>query len=362
MATFFNCHIHTFTAEAAPPRFLPFFLLPLARSRVTGPALGWLLRKSWPGESDGAERLAAFATIGRMKNQEVVFNHVCGFYSDEFRFIVLTLDMDHMGAGTPNQPYVEQLEEAMALRGKLGSGVLPFVCADPRRPGVLDLVRESIERDNGCVGIKLYPPLGYWPSDPDLDPVYAYAEANDIPVLAHCSRGGVHYRGRIVAPMRHHPETDQHLKGGRKELFGQYADPEGFLPVLDKYPKLRLCLAHYGGGEEWRRYLTYAQPVQSRESWIRKINDILEDDRFPNVYADVSSVAADPRHLPLLAVLANRPGTRDRMLFGSDFFMIQRDITERQFGLGLRAAVGAEAWERMASTNPRAWLGERLAG
>lgn len=358
MATFYNCHLHTFTAQAAPPRFLPFFLLPLVRSGITGPALGWLLRKSWPGHSDGAERLAAFATIGRLRDQAAVLDHVRGFYSDEFRFVVLTLDMDYMGAGRPNQPYVEQLEEAVGLRQRLGDVVLPFVCADPRRPNIDAFVREWIEKDNGCVGIKLYPPLGYWPSDEDLDPVYAYAEANDVPVLAHCSRGGVHYRGRIVAPMRHHYVTDDPLKGGRKELFGQYADPGGFLPVLEKYPKLRLCLAHYGGGEEWRRYLTYARPVRARDSWIRKINDILEDPRFPNVYADVSSVAADPGHLPLLTVLAHSPKTRDRMLFGSDFFMIQRDITERQFGLGLRAAVGEEAWERMASTNPRAWLGK----
>jgi len=176
-------------------------------------------------------------------------------------------------------------------------------------------------------------------------------------VLTHCSRGGIHYRGRIEPPMRHHHRTDEHLKGGRKELFGQYSDPQGFLPVLEKYPNLRLCLAHYGGHEEWRRYLTHARPVRAKDSWIRKISDILENSRFPNVYADVSSVASDPEHLPLLTVLADRPETRDRMLFGSDFFMIQQDVTERQFGLGLRAAVGAEAWERMATVNPRRWLG-----
>lgn len=359
MAPFYNCHIHTFTSQAAPPRFLPFFALPLARSRVTGPAVGWLLRNAWPGKSDGAERLAAFATIGRMKDQEAVFDHVRGFYSDEFRFVVHTLDMDYMGAGRPNQPYVEQLAEAVRLRDELGDVVRPFVCADPRRPDIDAFVREWLEMDDGCVGIKLYPNLGFWPTDEDLDPVFAYAEEHGVPVLTHCSRGGIHYRGPIVPPMRRHHRTDEYLRGGRKELFGQYSDPDGFIPVLEKYPSLRLCFAHYGGGEEWRRYLTYARPVRARDSWIRKINDILEDGRFPNVYVDVSSVAADPSHLPLLTVLAGQPETRDRMLFGSDFFMIQRDVTERQFGLGLRAAVGAGAWERIASTNPEAWLGDR---
>jgi hypothetical protein len=39
--------------------------------------------------------------------------------------------------------------------------------------------------------------------------------------------------------------------------------------------------------------------------------------------------------------------------------MIQRSTTERQFGLGLRAALGEEAWERMAGENVKRWLGAR---
>lgn len=361
MKTFFNCHVHVFTSKAAPTRLLPFFLLPVARNRVTGPALGWLLRSLWPfSKSDRFHRLAAFATIGRLPDQTAILKRVRDYYSREFKFVVLTLDMDQMGAGNAKQPYVEQLREAVGLRQLQGVGdvVLPFVCADPRRHDVGKFVQDWIDKDKKCVGIKLYPPLGFWPFDPRLDDVYAFAEEHQVPVLAHCSRGGVHFRGRINRNMRIHPLTNVRLRGRRKALFGQYADPDGWAEVLKRFPKLHLCLAHYGGGEEWRRYLTHAQPVTSQKSWIRKINTLIKNPQWPHVYADVSATAVDPKTLPLITVLANRAETENFVLFGSDFYMIQRSTTERQFGLALRAAVGKPAWERMADVNVRSWLGK----
>jgi predicted TIM-barrel fold metal-dependent hydrolase len=360
MEQFFNCHVHVFTARAAPPRFLPFYLLPIAASPVLGPTVGWLLRNLWPfSKSDRLERLAAFATIGRLESQAAVFERVRDYYSLEFRFVVLTLDMDHMGAGDPKQRYEEQLERAVALRQdeEYGAAVLPFVCADPRRKNLAAFVDKWIDKDSRCVGIKLYPPLGFWPSDPALDDVYALAVEKDLPVLAHCSRGGAHFKGEIEDSMRLHPRTGVRLRGRRRRLFGQYADPDGWADVLARFPKLRLCLAHYGGGEEWRRFLVQAQPVSSQESWIRKINTLIETPEWPNVYADVSSTASNSDNLPLISVLARRPTIRDHVLFGSDYFMIQRDTTERMFGIGLRAAVGEDAWRRMAGTNVRRWLG-----
>ncbi len=370
MPEFFNCHIHTFTANAAPPRFLPFGLLPIARGRFTGPVAGWILRNLWPfSTTDRFERLAAFATIGRLPSQRAVFERVRGFYTDEFRFVVLTLDMDYMGAGVPRHDYQRQLRDVIELRSdpELRDVVLPFVCADPRRPDVAEFVRANIERENGCVGIKVYPPLGFWPSDTRLNPVFDYAASERIPVLAHCSRGGAIYRGRIREEMRVAPHSGKRVGGRRSALFGEYANPDGWLPVLERNPDLRLCLAHYGGGEEWRRYLRNAEPVSERESWIRKINGLIENPQFPHVYADVSATAARPDTLPLIAVLASRPETRDHVLFGSDFFMIQRSTTERQFGLGLRSAIGETAWGRIAGDNVRAWLGssnsaQRIAG
>lgn len=354
----YNCHVHVFTSQAAPGRFLPFFLLPVARSRVTGPALGWLLRNLWPfSKADRLERLAAFATIGRLRDQRAVLEHLRGFYSQEFRFVILTLDMDYMGAGRPPQTYVEQLQEVMTLSSdpELRECVLPFVCADPRRADLLEFVKHSIDR--GCRGVKIYPPLGFWPTDSRLQPLYDWAEADEIPILAHCSRGGAHFKGRIHGAMRRHPLNGQRLPPRRKRLFGAYADPDLWGAVLARNPSLRLCLAHYGGGDEWDSYLHHARPVSSNESWIRKINDLIKDSRWPHVYADVSATAVDTRRLPMISVLANRPETRDHVLFGSDFFMIQRSTTERQFGLQLRAMVGENAWNRMAGDNVRRWLG-----
>jgi uncharacterized protein len=60
-----------------------------------------------------------------------------------------------------------------------------FVGADPRNgKGGPDNFISALDIVGGC-GLKLYPPCGYSPSDPDLYPYYEICEARGIPVLLH---------------------------------------------------------------------------------------------------------------------------------------------------------------------------------
>jgi hypothetical protein len=53
----------------------------------------------------------------------------------------------------------------------------------------------------------------------------------------------------------------------------------------------------------------------------------------------------------LAKVLLNTEGLNDRILFGTDFYMVRIKASERDFAIDLRAAVGEPEFRRMAETN-----------
>ena len=365
--TIINCHVHTFTSRNVPDRMLPFGLMPLLRTRAGAAVLGTLLRNIIPfGRFDRFDRMAAFATIGNLASQRAIFALLCSFYPQDTRFVVLPMDMDFMKAGTAPEPYMEQLEELRrmyeALEGTSHEVLIPFVGVDPRRPRVLDLVKRYVE-EHHFRGIKLYPPLGFFPTDPALNEVYAYAEANGIPVLSHCSRGGVYYRGGLSTEMRRDPVTGKPFADGPgASTTDHYAHPSHFGHVAQRYPRLRICLAHYGGGDEWRSFLKdpwsvlEAPPEGAEPSWLSVTSELIRN--HANIYADVAYTAAHPTYRALIKLLCLKDDLRERILFGSDFYMLQQRVTEREFSISLRADIGEESWELIARRNPRRFLGE----
>lgn len=141
----------------------------------------------------------------------------------------------------PALRYDGMIREMAELQWQVGGRLLGFVAFEPRRPGALELVKKALAM--GFVGVKLYPPMGYFPYDAAyrrvFDDLYEYCQSEGIPVLTHCSPTG------FEAWPGH----------------GNYCDPDtgyaspahdaGWSAVLARYPRLRLCFAHAGsGGQE----------------------------------------------------------------------------------------------------------------
>src|SRR5947207_7129237 len=89
------------------------------------------------------------------------------------------------------------------MRGDFGAAVHPFVGFDPRRPGALTLAQEGVDKW-GCIGVKMYPPMGFLPIgncvaplpkgmsedeatrvEDALQEVYAWCEEEHVPITAH---------------------------------------------------------------------------------------------------------------------------------------------------------------------------------
>ncbi|MDX2005043.1 MAG: amidohydrolase family protein [Meiothermus sp.] len=371
----YNCHVHVFTIHQVPNEAHP--AIPLLRSRgfvrTARAVLAWMnpLINAYLGIGSPSRiglplRLLAFLDIGESDSkgnpvtQQLIFDRLWGAYPSGTKFVLLPIDMDYITHEYRPAPrnYELQLQELRDLRTKMPDVVMPFICADPRRPKFLDLIKEYIEQHQ-FAGIKLYPALGFFPFDARLDDMYSWAEANEVPITTHCTPGGLYAR-RFEPTHRVHPKTHRHLPGNSPSEFAKnYSDPRNYDWVLERFPKLKLCFAHLGGDWHWRRFLEQSRETKPEDlSWTSVILNHMK--RFPNVYADISYAAYDRDLLPLLKVFVNTPYAGERILFGTDYFVVRVEAAEREFSIRVRGFLGEADYFKIANTNPKKFLQNRV--
>jgi len=264
-----------------------------------------------------------------------------------------------MKDGKVDQPFEEQINELAEIKKKYPDIVFPFICADPRRNNIVELVKNAVN-NLGFAGIKLYPPLGYYPFDQRLYPVYEFAQEKGIPVISHCSKGVIYYHGKIKDEVLVHPKTGERLqRRENKDFFNEYTNPDNYKYLLKDFPKLKVCLAHFGGETDWNNYLFNPKGLFEKESdnWFWKVRKILEE--FPNAFADISFTLNKVRFLPLLKVLMLDSKINHKILFGTDYYMVELETSERAFSLSVRAFLGEENFKMIAHDNPRRFLFEK---
>jgi predicted TIM-barrel fold metal-dependent hydrolase len=354
-----NCHVHTFTHRHTPSRFVPWPVGALVGIDAVRHSLVWVLQHVDPKRRTQLARYAQIVEVSFKKSQADVFRIVHGFYPEGTRFVILPMDMTFMGAGSLELSIDQQHCELAELRNAYPDQVIPFAAADPRHEGIVESTIRLIE-DDGFRGIKLYPQLGYHPNDPALRPLYAYAERHGIPVLAHCSRRGVEYRGEVTERMRTDPINGERLDLDRAGLLSLFLDPQSYVPILQAYPKLRICLAHFGGDEEWTKYVDDPSDAARAGNWAAKILDLLSSRAYPNLWTDISyTIFADDDFLSLLEVFLADEHVRARVMYGSDFYVVDNaELEERPRALRVRAALGEGLFGTIAHDNPAEFLGE----
>ncbi len=304
-----------------------------------------ILRKL-PGKKT-KELFERYLSIGRFAfhtEQRSTLGDLEGQYAEGTGFVILPMDMEFMDAGTPVKTYKEQMEELARIKtGK--ENIYPFVFVDPRRIAkegkayfnytveggkvvlqkcfIKDYIEgHAVKNEQGkelgfakFSGFKIYPALGYYPFHPLLLPLWRYAEQENLPILTHCVRGPMYFRGKKERAWDYHPvfkELIQPVTGNlvteddftnlllpqmkneefsanfthpmnylclvKKEFFTRAVeiaynegddtvqknlkDLFGFTPATATSPAtittwlkdLKICFGHYGGGDEWLRY------------------------------------------------------------------------------------------------------------
>lgn len=292
------------------------------------------------------------------------------------------------------------------------------------KPGTV--IKEYIE-DKGFSGFKIYPALGYYPFDESLLPIWKYAAERQIPIMTHCVRGTIFFRGHKKFEWNTHP-VFQRKTGGQLELrqkkndvfTGNFTHPLNYLclvhePLLRvvvgqaKDPKIRslfgykgpgqalthnlsklkICLAHFGGEEEWVRYLEgdrnyysddliqdrshglnlnlYDKNGQTRWSSLEQIWYLADwysiicslINQYPNIYTDVSYILSKPRIYPLLQETLNKdlnPKLYRRVLFGTDFYMVRNHNSDKDLLASISGGLSEQQFDQIARRNPLTFL------
>ena len=343
-----NCHVHTFTT-AHTPLYFPHPAVALFR---WAPPLLTLLRRlagltPYDRLTDFLKRLENFHRTGSRTSQRAVFRELLHFYPRDTRFVVLPLDMALIGHGPVRSDIAAQHDELaqLARDADYGAQVIPFATLNPDRPGAVAEFRRCIE-ELGFRGLKLYPRLGHAPDHPVLmSEIYPYCVARNLPVMTHCSRGGVYRKGWTQAQL------------------DSVTEPRAYLNVLRAFPELRLCLAHFGGDQDWISLLRDGHDPDDADArdrnWVALIHKMLASGDYPNLYTDVSyTIFKFDDHIPLLRMFLRDEAVRERVLFGSDFYMTRQEaLSEKAISMRLRVALGDD-FHRIAHVNPRRWLGE----
>ncbi len=347
-----NCHIHTFTNDHTPkyyphPVFVVFRWVP-GLVRVMRRA-AWFM--PWAHWHSFMVRIEAFHRSGNRKSQAAIFDEIQPYYPQGTKFVVLPLDMAPIGHGPVGRDIRHQHDELAELAGRYPEAIIPFANVHPDNPIAAEEFRRCVE-DLGFRGLKLYPKMGFAPDHPVLmEEVYPLCADKKLPVITHCSRGGVA------------------RKGWGKVECDRVTAPFAYKPVLERFSDLRICLAHYGGDQDWENYIDKGfhpdNPAAKEGNWLWQINEMLTCGDYDNLWTDISyTIFRYNKYAPLLRLLLTEKvkdcdrTILDRVLFGSDFYMTrQESLSEKAVSIRLRVELGEDVFTRIAKKNPLEFLG-----
>lgn len=394
-----------------------------------------------------------------------IYGRLKAQYPRGTNFVLLPMDMEYMGAGKldPNYNYYKQLEEMAKLNRKKEAFTFFFV--DPRRirdkknnPNFFDysfnngtvtlkdsVIKTYIEVENFS-GFKIYPALGYFPFDLDLLPLWKYAADNGIPIMTHGVKGVIYYRGNIHKQKWHtHPVFTESLHGGKdgepllfdefknEEFQSNFTHPLNYMCLLEEpllrklvgqsnnkdlqrlfgykdmnepmaynLSKLKICFAHYGGAEEWNKFLETDRDYYSQQLMTKPKTGILlkiENDKeipwgryehlwkytdwysiissmmiqYENFYADISYIVSDTELYPVLRSTISRSEgienyftenltyqskdkLRRRVLFGSDFYVVRSQKSDKDIFAEIKSYLTEEEFDLIARDNPHEYI------
>lgn len=472
-----------------------FLMLPAIRNTIL-----MLLRLIWkpltkiPGPKS-KDLVGRYLNIGRYAfhlKQKTIVSILKSQYPKGTTFVLLPMDMDYMAAGNAPTRYRDQMEELAELYATAAKNTLyPFVFADPRRFGKVEeelryqtgdkiyfdyqfsdgvltlkdsLVKDYLEHQNFS-GIKIYPALGYYPFDEKLLPLWRYAADNQVPIMTHCIRGTIFYRGVKKSEWNQHPvfrqamkkvkvekaavantdedddgfETDEQMETKleyqtqyvplvlpqaanvdfsynfthplnylcllEEELLRQVianavaADPNTHLKEMFGYTnetttltndlsKLKICLAHFGGEDEWKRYFEkdrYSYSSQLIQHPKRGISFLTQQNnskkpapgkieqlwkygdwysiicsmmlQYDNLYADISYILhGDKDIMPLLKETLQNEKLRTRVLYGTDFFVVRNHKSDKNMLADFMGGLNPADFDQIAVENPESYL------
>ena len=321
-----------------------------------------------------AARVMRWATIYASSRLDVTVHLVRQFGDSVDLFTPMLVDLefglnDRATTSVLDQVVLQERISRLSMLGGLPgvqrARIHPFVGFDPRREvlselhkepvGALEDVQRAVTR-YGCVGVKLYPPMGFRPLNNATKPggppnqdgeavdrvlrrLYEWCLEEDVPVTAHCN-----------------------ISNGARNAYDAFSDPDDWATVLDEFPGLHLNLGHFGG----------MHGSLGPTGWPHKIAALAGDsDGAPgrHLYADVGNHRIDKTEFhsymeqlrDVVFVDASTKAMADRLMYGSDWYMLailpNLDRFMEDYRSAYAVAFGSTATESFMGERALAFLG-----
>ncbi len=260
------------------------------------------------------------------KSEKAILTRLISYYDDCDEFLCVHQMMD-MSVPFDDQPsfefYDKQITRMHSLEKHSKGKLLGMSAFDPLR--FVGKSKEEIEGklgyalNNGKVGFKLYPPMGFMASNNEenlqrvIDIFFEFCchendkERRDIPIFVHCNMAGFEVS---------------------KGSGFRNSHPKYWYEALRKFPNLRVCFAHGGGSKGW---------MESKYPWGHENNfasSVVELCRYnKNVYCDLSHLDIiisnnqnrDKLRDRLVSIVSKddeyKYAFKDKVMFGSDWHM-----------------------------------------
>lgn len=214
--------------------------------------------------------------------------------------------------------------------GKLAEqkpNVKPFFSIDPRRQrkdgeNLLSKIKLHVQGDtHKFIGIKLYAPAGFSPTDPilmgsnDDVGIYGFCQENSIPITVHCSNGGFSCFSKNLkvtglinfdGVLKHYNNESLKFRNnffslriGKaiKERASKLNHPIIWKKVLEKFPSLTINFAHFGGSGHIMEFVNYSFPKRFMsmneydfEDLIDAIDGLDNKDLVRNCFRDYNRI------------------------------------------------------------------------
>lgn len=419
------------------------------------------------------ERYVQIGLFSKYRHQWGIYDKLKKQYPPDTHFIGLPMDMIFMNAGNLGKEFTieNQMQGLLKIKERSDDKDLfhPFVFADPRRMIDRSYFDYHVDTNGdviltkGCLmqryledyqfaGIKMYPALGYYPFDEVLLPLYKYCVQHQLPIMTHCIKGTIFYRGKKKPEWDRHPifkegslqkalldddeplldfdinssaiscDETHHLflnEVKNIDFCNNFTNPLNYLCLLDEkllydviqkskrkdqlrqmFPcddvkrtiekdkglhNLKLCFAHFGGDDQWKRFLESDRDNYTSQlilkpdkgidffhnwkgesspgklayiwkyvDWYSIICSVLL--QYPNTYADISYILHDAIILPLLKQTLSNKELQTKVLYGSDFYVVRNHKSDKAILADMRAGLSEAEFDQIARLNPRAYL------
>jgi predicted TIM-barrel fold metal-dependent hydrolase len=295
-------------------------------------------RKDTPG--GGIHDLFQTLRIALKPNCTAVADELLKEMNDTDGLVALMMDITSLSEPDRDRILFErQLRETQEAMLQRPGRIFPFVAVNTKRKSHRAVLERAIMQ-MGFVGVKLYPSLGFpIAGSEDMVDVIDFCADNALPITMHCNHGGFAADAPSVL----------------------FCDPEHWVDHLARRPETKICFAHFGGIEGL--YGTSAEETD----WTNHIIQLMED--FDNVFADLSfhvdmmvDKPTEKKYFDTLNAFLERPRVGDRILFGTDSWLLRMHLGERAYWHYFEDQLGPASFARIAEANPRRFLGIPSAG